>query len=131
MRSLGSPRHGPEGFVNTHREALQVAGSGLPHGATPVRFADVAVVVLATRDRELAERFVDDNLGPLLAHEDADRLVLTLRHFVDSLGSPTRCGRELGIHPNTVAQRIQRAETVLGRPVDPADLSLRVALHLA
>jgi DNA-binding PucR family transcriptional regulator len=35
------------------------------------------------------------------------------------------------VHPNTVVQRIRRAEHLLGHPIDTADLSFRVALHLA
>ncbi|BBF99643.1 PucR family transcriptional regulator [Pseudonocardia saturnea] len=129
--AFGSPRRGHTGFIVTHQEALLVAGSGLlSRRSCVLRFPDVAVTLLASRDSALMTRFVDDHLGPLIRHDDAERLIDTLRLYLDSLGSPRHCGRVLGVHPNTVIQRVQRAEVILGRPVSPSDLSLRVALHL-
>jgi hypothetical protein len=78
------------GFIHTHREALLAAEFPTRPGRA-LAYDDIAIRVLATRDADLAGRFVDDRLGPLLRHADADRLIPTLRLFVDSLGSPTHC----------------------------------------
>ena len=127
--AFGTARPGHDGFIHTHNEALLTTEVAAP-SHHPVQFADVAVAVLATRDRDLARRFVDDLIGPLLAHEDAERLIGTVRTYLDSLGRPRQCSKALNVHPNTVAQRIQRAEHILGRPIETADLALRVALNL-
>ncbi|MEV0058094.1 helix-turn-helix domain-containing protein, partial [Saccharopolyspora shandongensis] len=128
--TLGTPRRGIRGFHHTHREALSCVDLTALHTPAPTRFPDVAVTVLATQDQEMAARFVDDHLGALRSHEDGERLIKTLRHYMDAHASPTRCGQRLGIHPNTVTQRVQRAETILGRHLDPASLALRLALDL-
>lgn len=123
--AFGAQRVGIDGFRHTHEEALLT--SRVPTGRL-VRFTDVAVEVLSTQRPDVARRFVDDQLGPLLRHESGDRFLDTLQHFLDTSGSPSRSGRRLGVHANTVAQRIRRIEEVLGHPVDPEDLALRVAL---
>lgn len=96
-----------------------------------MRFPDLAVHILTTQNPELARRFVDDELGRLVRHRDRERLLLTLRHFLDTLGSPSRAARRLGLHPNTTTQRIHRIENILGAPIDPSNLNLRVAVELA
>ncbi|WP_121794591.1 PucR family transcriptional regulator [Aeromicrobium phragmitis] len=128
--ALGTPRDGIRGFRHTHEEAVLSALISAPPLPQPVRFPDVAVAVLTSQHSELCDRFVDDQLGPLLHHDDRQRLMSTLHEYFATLGSPRRCARRLGVHPNTVSQRLQRIEAVLGRVVDPADLRLRVALEL-
>ncbi|MGW3472861.1 helix-turn-helix domain-containing protein [Saccharopolyspora sp. NPDC000995] len=86
--------------------------------------------MLATQDQEMAARFVEDHLGALRSHEDGERLIKTLRHYMDAHASPTGAVSASGIHPNTVTQRVQRAETILGRHLGPASLALRLALDL-
>jgi DNA-binding PucR family transcriptional regulator len=51
--------------------------------------------------------------------------------FLEEGSSFVRAGRRLGIHANTVAYRVRRAESLLGRPVTERQLELRVALRLA
>ncbi|WP_139348011.1 PucR family transcriptional regulator [Nocardia donostiensis] len=129
--AVGAPRHGVHGFRQSHQEATLSATliSGTP--ARPVRFPDVSVHVLATQNLDLARRFVDDELGQLMRHQDRDRLMPTLRHFLATLGSPSRTAHRLGLHPNTTTQRIQRIESILGVVIDPGNLKLRVAVELA
>jgi DNA-binding PucR family transcriptional regulator len=59
------------------------------------------------------------------------RLRATLQVFLEENGSNTRTGRRLGIHQNTVAYRVTRAEELLERPVTQRRLRLQVALQLA
>ncbi|WP_124713891.1 helix-turn-helix domain-containing protein [Mycolicibacterium nivoides] len=54
-------------------------------------------------------------------------MLAALQHFLETSGSPSRCCRRLGLHANTVTQRIRRIEELLGHPIDPEDHSLRVA----
>lgn len=128
--TFGAPRHGLIGFRHSHDEAIlttAVTTTALRH---PVRFTDVSVAVLASQNHDLASRFVNDQLGPLLNHADRNRLLPTLQHYLATLASPTRCATRLGVHPNTVSQRIERVENILDVQVDPASLSLRLALRL-
>ncbi|BBG02376.1 MULTISPECIES: PucR family transcriptional regulator [Pseudonocardia] len=129
----GGPATGPAGFRTTHDEARQARRVARRMGATgTVLFDDVAVLALASRDSAAATTFVVRTLGRLVAGgEEADRLLETLRVHLTELGSPTRTARRLHVHPNTVVKRVERIESLLGRPVDPADLALRTATELA
>ncbi len=125
--AFGAPRTGIEGFRHTHDEAL-LSARVAPPANKHACFPDVAVEILVSQRDDLARRFVEDRLGRLLQHESRDRMLATLQHFLETSGSPSRCGRRLGLHANTVTQRIRRIEEILGHPIDPEDLSLRVAL---
>ncbi|ASR38094.1 hypothetical protein BAY61_27255 [Prauserella marina] len=132
----GSPQQGAEGFRASHFDALEARrvgeATGLAERPEPVIFDNVAVASLASRDLSSATAFVHRQLGRLAGTDElAARLVGTLRVYLDELASPTRTARRLHVHPNTVVKRVERIEAMLGRKVDPASLSLRVAVELA
>jgi DNA-binding PucR family transcriptional regulator len=99
---------------------------------TCVRFSDVALEVMLTHSREEARRFVAQQLGDL-AGEDKSvaRLRDTLRVFLEENGSFQNAAARLGVHKNTVAYRIRRAEELLGHGVKERQLELQTALRLA
>jgi hypothetical protein len=132
--AAGTPAPGVEGFVLSHREAIlarrvaQLRGDG---GGAVAAYPDLALEALLAEDPEAARRFAARELGPLAAGDDASaRLVATLAIFFEEGSSFVRAGRRLGIHANTVAYRVHRAESLLGRAVTERQLELRVALRL-
>ncbi|WP_177242738.1 PucR family transcriptional regulator [Amycolatopsis marina] len=132
----GAPQQGVGGFRASHLEALEARrvgeAVGLTKGVKPVLFDDVAVASLASRDLASASTFVHRQLGRLASEdESAVRLLETLRVYLEELASPTKTARRLHVHPNTVIKRVERIEAMTGRSVDPASLSLRVAVELA
>jgi hypothetical protein len=132
--AAGTPAPGAEGFVLSHQEALaarRVAQARGTHGVVAT-YPDLGLEALLTADREAARRFIARELGPLAGEEDAvARLAATVEVFLEEGASFVRAGRRLGIHANTVAYRVRRAEALLGRPVGERQLELRVALRLA
>lgn len=69
-----------------------------------------------TADRRALEAFLDSALGAVRRH-DAERgseLLLTLRAFVRHGASPTRTARALTFHTNTILQRLEKLDRVLG-----------------
>jgi hypothetical protein len=133
--ATGTPAHGVEGFVLSHREALQarrvsrLRGNGAGALAT---YPELALEALLGDDLAAARRFVERELGDLAGPADATvRLAATLAIFLEEGSSFVRAGRRLGIHPNTVGYRVRRAESLLGRPVAERQLELRVALRLS
>ena len=54
----------------------------------------------------------------------------TLRIFFEEGQSYARTARRVGVHENTVAYRVRRAEAMLGHPVTSRQLELQVALAL-
>jgi hypothetical protein len=131
--AFGSPRWGLQGFRLTHREALEAKRvAGAIDGQTLTTYDDVGVLVLASRDRELAQAFVEGHLGPLSSDDEkSKRLRETLRVYLQERGSPAATAARLRLHRNTVVKRIERAEQLLEAPIDRGSLDLRVALELA
>ena len=133
--AAGTPAHGVEGFVSSYREALQarrvtkLRGEGAGARAS---FPDVALEALLLEDPDSARSFAARELGPLASADDATvRLTSTLAIFFEESGSFVRSARRLGVHANTVAYRVRRAEALLERPLSERQLELRVALRLA
>jgi DNA-binding PucR family transcriptional regulator len=130
---FGLGQRGPEGFRRTHREALAtrrvytLAGLG---GAAS--FGDLALDVLMTSDLDEARRFVARELGELADRSGPrQRIVETLEAYLLQGSSLARVSRQLGVHENTVAYRLRRAEEILGRRIDDHRLELQAALRLA
>jgi DNA-binding PucR family transcriptional regulator len=82
-----------------------------------------------------ARAFIRELIGPVLTW-DAERhtaLLETLAQFLDQQGSPARTARGLGVHVNTVLQRLERLDELLGgdwrTPERLFRLSIAVRLH--
>ncbi len=133
--AAGTPARGVEGFVLSHREALlarRVAQQRGESAGVIATYPDLALEALLADDLSAARIFVERELGPLAAGDDATvRLASTLTIFLEERGSFVGAARRLGVHANTVSYRVRRAETLLGRSVNERQLELRVALRLA
>lgn len=132
--AAGGEAAGLEGFARSHREALharRVARLGGPAATGTTRYGDVALLALATADVEHARSFAAAELGALgRAGPEAQELRATLLAYVEEHLSPRRTARRLGVHENTVANRVKAAEALLGRAVDARAPELLVALRL-
>jgi DNA-binding PucR family transcriptional regulator len=132
--AVGEPAFGLEGFRSSHLEARGAQRVAELMDRAPgsiVRYDSVALASMVVADLDQARRFVERELGPLLADDDASRRVAgTLRVYLEERASPVRTARRLGIHQNTVAHRIRRVEELLGRSVGERTLELQVALKL-
>ncbi len=131
--AAGTPAPGVEGFVSSHREAFlarrvaRLRGDGDGAVAT---YPDLALEALLADNPEAARHFAARELGLLAGGDDATvRLASTVAIFLEEGSSFVHAGRRLGIHANTVAYRVRRAESLLGRPVTERQLELRVALR--
>ncbi|MEV0308117.1 helix-turn-helix domain-containing protein [Nonomuraea fuscirosea] len=74
--------------------------------------------------------FVTRLIGPVLDY-DAERgteLEATLRAFARCNASPTRAARMLGFHPNTILQRLERLDALLGPGWREDDRFFRISL---
>ncbi|MTD43018.1 hypothetical protein GKE82_01525 [Conexibacter sp. W3-3-2] len=130
----GDPAPGLPGFRATHEDALAAAGIAMG-SATPrdrvVSFAAVELVALAGGDRARARRFVARHLGPLAAAgAEPARLRATVRVHLQEHEHRGATAARLGVHPNTVSNRVRAAEELIGRPLRERSLELRVALEL-
>jgi DNA-binding PucR family transcriptional regulator len=130
--AIGSSGPGLQAFRRSHREAVrtrEIARLSRLTGA--IHYRDVAVLALGATDPQIAREFATAELGDLARPDEATRrLAETLRVYLAELGSPRRAGHRLGIHENTVANRIRAAEEILGRPADQRVPQLMLALEL-
>jgi DNA-binding PucR family transcriptional regulator len=129
--ALGDDEPGVEGFRRTHRQALVARHAAERLAADPIRYDDIALEALACADRDAARAFVTRELRGLDA---ADARSERLRRTLDSY---FRCGQnaaaaaaDLGVHQQTVGQRLRAMEDVIGARVSDRRAELEVALRL-
>lgn len=132
--AVSRPQAGADGFRWAYREAMHARRVALlearPAGAV-VRYEDVALQALASVDVEQARRFVAWQLGPLARDDDSSRaLAVTLRSYLLHESNLRATAADLGIHHNTVANRLRRIAELLGAPLAERSAELLVALSL-
>jgi hypothetical protein len=133
--ALGTSAPGVEGFRASHREAVQARRvAQLSHGrpGSVTRFEDVALTALLSADLDLARDFVARELGPLAEQDDDTvRLAATLRVYLEEQASPRRTAQRLGVHENTVKNRVRSIRELIGHPPEERVAEILVALRLA
>ncbi len=110
------PADDPARGADEVRAAAHLARA-LDLGDALVNADDLAPYALTLApDRRALATFLDGALGVVRRH-DAERgsdLVATLRAFVRHGASPTRTARALTFHPNTILQRLEKLDRLLG-----------------
>lgn len=133
--ALGAPGHGLTGFRRTHRDAVDAARVAIVSQRRPgtvTAFHAVELAALLAEDSERTERFVRDRLGRLAGGDDESaRLRATLLIYLEENGSRVATAKRIGVHPNTVANRIRTCRELLGREFREDHVALLVALTLA
>ncbi|MFI8987351.1 helix-turn-helix domain-containing protein [Streptomyces antimycoticus] len=85
---------------------------------------------LFAHDPTSVRQFIDRTIGPV-RRWDAERgtdLLATLHRFVDCNASPARTARLMGVHSNTVLQRLDRITQLLGDTWRDPDSFFRVSV---
>jgi PucR family transcriptional regulator, purine catabolism regulatory protein len=116
---------GPAVPVEEAGHSLREAHAALPtatllgRAAVPTRELTLARLLADLDDRALL-RLVDDALAPLVAWDTAhgSDLVRTLGVHLRSAGNRTAAAQALHVHRQSLYQRLDRIEELLGRPVD-------------
>jgi DNA-binding PucR family transcriptional regulator len=131
--SLGTPAQGPGGFRDSHAQAQRGRRIvELSRGGAPVTsYADMSLVDTMSNDLDLARSFVATELGALAiqgGREEEERRALLA--VLDAQGGLAAAAEELGVHRNTVLQRLRRAEERRGRPSTDRVAELHAALRL-
>jgi hypothetical protein len=130
--AIGVPGSGVAGLRRTYRQALDAtrlrrrfAGLG-----DVLWFAEVSLELLMLSDESTARQFVSDELGELNADDErAARTRETVLAWL-STGSQSAAATRLGVHENTVRQRIRHAEEVLGDSLVDRRAEVLAALRL-
>jgi DNA-binding PucR family transcriptional regulator len=133
--AIGAPGQGLTGFRRTHRDAAdtaKVAIASRRRAGSVISFHSVELAALFAGDPERTRRFVHERLGVLATDDDeSQRLRATLMLYLEENGSRVATAKRIGVHPNTVANRIRMCREILGRDVGQDQVPLLVALTLA
>jgi DNA-binding PucR family transcriptional regulator len=131
--ALSIPGIGLDGFRGGHRQALRVrrfAELSQADGGV-VRFDEVETLCVMSEDPELLGDFVERKLRALgAASPNARRLRETVLVWLREGGNASRAAERLCTHKNTVRNRLQRAEQLVGRSLDEDRLGLELALTM-
>ncbi|GGM60634.1 PucR family transcriptional regulator [Microbacterium saperdae] len=129
---IGRVLHGPSGITASLSEAgdaARLAGSRPQSGHfLHVDRLGLAQLLLAWTQTDTFQPAALELLAPLREQTTGD-LLRTLASYLDAESSIVETASVLGIHRNTVAERIQRIQRILA--VDLQDAETRLALHLA
>ncbi len=131
--AIGRPGTGVEGFVASKRQADLARSVASAHGQPAItRYDDVALAAVLLRDRDAARAFAAEELGPLAADSRAaGELRETLSAFFANGHDQSATAAALGVHRNTVAKRLRRAEAALGQSLSTRPRELEAALVIA
>jgi hypothetical protein len=131
--AVGAPADGLAGLRRTRQHALEAQRVQHALGIEGCRCLwahEVRLETLLLGDTQRARDFLTDELGPLGADDSfTRRLRETLLAWL-TLGSHGSAASMLGVHENTVRNRLRAAEELLGQPLPGRRTELMVALRL-
>lgn len=115
------------------RQALEVARSLRP-AVGWCDFSELGVLRLlqGIADRSLIDSFVEQTLGALLekGRKHPDMLIQTLDALLKAQGNGVQAAQSLGVHRNTIIQRIQRIEQLSGQSLDDPYFRMNASVAL-
>lgn len=112
--------------------ALDIAEHRRDGGGRLVRAASVPVWLLLASDRHLAARIRDTHLAPFDALDDRtrERLMATLREWLNSPDQPLAIANRLGVHVQTVRYRMRQMRELLGTTLEDPERRFELAVAL-
>jgi DNA-binding PucR family transcriptional regulator len=133
--AVGEAAFGATGFRASHRDAedaFRVALLGRRRPGSLTAYRRVELAALLSADLERTRRFVRAQLGALAGDDDEHaRLRATLRVYLEEHGSRQATAERLGVHANTVGNRVRACQRALGAGGELHRVELHVALTLS
>ncbi|HTT96254.1 MAG TPA: helix-turn-helix domain-containing protein [Solirubrobacterales bacterium] len=129
--AVGLEAFGEEGFRVTHRQAQRARRVASRLGRSVVAYADVVVEALLGDDEAEARAFVVHELRGIADDSATSRRIReTIAAYFAAEHNAASAAAALGIHQQTVANRLRAAEERLGHPVSSRRVELEAALRL-
>ena len=129
--AVGLQEFGEPGFRASHRQAQRARRLSSEASGSIVRYSDVAVEALASENLEDARAFLARELGPIGDESKTSRQIReTLSAYFAAEHNAASAAATLGIHQQTVANRLRAAEERLGHPIASRRVELELALRL-
>ena len=131
---VGRPYEGLGGLRRSLGEAREAAiiaqAAGAKSGADHVDQLGVQRILMGWYASDDFAGFAETLLRPLTEADPRGELVRTLEAYLDERSSATATAALLGLHRNTVMNRIERVAAVLGVDLDRPEERLAVQLAL-
>ena len=130
---IGEPHPGADGFRRTFMEASDALGLAASLGGQGgVSYGDAALAIVLSRDEERGRWFVEHELRDLATDSpEAADMRNTLRTFFDTRMRIAPTAQRLFLHRNTLINRLERIQAVLGHAVAERPAETQAALVLA
>ena len=129
--ALGLEEFGEHGFRATHRQAQRARLLAPSTEPSLTLYSDVAVEALASENAEEARNFAARELGAVGDDSATSRRIReTLVAYFAAGHNAASAAARLGVHEQTVANRLRTAEELLGHPIGTRRVELEVALRL-
>jgi PucR family transcriptional regulator, purine catabolism regulatory protein len=98
----------------------------------PLYYMELSVyrLLLQLEDHPDLKAFLQETLGPILAHENADEFLDTLEEYFAHNGNLSQTSEALFIHRNTLTYRLERIASISLLDLDNPDTRLAVQLAL-
>lgn len=129
--AVGVEAEGREGFRSTHVDARTAQRAAWKTDRRMTLFDDVALEALAGSDEAAAQRFVEHELRGVNGPDTRSvRLRETLAAYFAHGSNAVATAKALGIHEQTVAQRLNAVEKRTGRAIVDRRAELETALRL-
>ncbi len=126
------PPHDAGRSLRWARMALGLVQRGALPAQAPTQAREHLAAMIIAQDQEMARALVQRRLEPLsrLPEAERDRLIETLRAWLDHQRHTPGIAAELHVHPQTVRYRIAKLRELLGDALDSADGRFELELAL-
>jgi hypothetical protein len=129
--AIGLDGFGDSGFRTTNSQALRARWVAQRLDLSVAFYADVAIEALASSNRQEARSFIAHELRGIDDDSTASmRIRETILAYFGAEQNAASAAAALGIHQQTVANRLRAAEERLGHPVVSRRVELETALRL-
>jgi purine catabolism regulator len=123
---VGRAHAGTRGVRRSYKEAQSLLG--YRDDVMIKRFDDALVPRVLMGDAGAREAFIDDLLGPLQSRKGGEAMKTVLLTYARTGFNFRLTAQRLGIHPNTLRYRLNRAMEVLAFRLDDPDVRFRLQL---
>jgi hypothetical protein len=132
-RPIRSPADIPASYTVMRRGLAVLRRLGVKNQIVDQNEMALYSVIFETHDQDSLKSFLDTTIGPLVAYDEKrnTQLAETLLCYMDSNQNARTTATRMGIHVNTVRQRLSSIEEMLGYWGNPTRaLEIHVALRL-
>ena len=130
--AFGEPAEGIAGFRVSHQQALEARAVAVATDQRAVRFADFRLLIAVLRDSDLANEFIERELGELArASERMHELRETLRAYLEHSQSVSATAALRRRDRKTIERQLRSAEQLIHHRVSDRSDEVLIALRVA